>query len=71
MDAIVSCQGGDTTEVFQKLRESGWNGYWIDAASTLRMADDSLIVLDPVNRDVIDVASTPVSRTLLAATAFL
>lgn len=55
MDAIVSCQGGDyTTEVFQKLRESGWNGYWIDAASTLRMADDSLIVLDPVNRDVID-----------------
>ena len=54
MDAIVSCQGGDyTTEVFQKLRESGWNGYWIDAASTLRMADDSLIVLDPVNRDVI------------------
>ncbi|MBP0049031.1 aspartate-semialdehyde dehydrogenase [Marinobacterium sp. AK62] len=55
MDAIVSCQGGDyTTEVFQKLRESGWNGYWIDAASTLRMADDSLIVLDPVNMDVID-----------------
>jgi len=55
MDAIVSCQGGDyTTEVFQALRASGWTGYWIDAASTLRMADDSLIVLDPVNRDVID-----------------
>ncbi|MBS98553.1 MAG: aspartate-semialdehyde dehydrogenase [Oceanospirillaceae bacterium] len=54
MDAIVSCQGGDyTTEVFAKLRESGWDGYWIDAASTLRMADDSLIVLDPVNLDVI------------------
>lgn len=54
MDAIVSCQGGDyTTEVFAKLRASGWNGYWIDAASTLRMADDSLIILDPVNLDVI------------------
>ena len=55
MDAIVSCQGGDyTTEVFQKLRESGWNGYWIDAASTLRMKDDATIVLDPVNRSAID-----------------
>ncbi|MDY6891402.1 MAG: aspartate-semialdehyde dehydrogenase [Pseudomonadota bacterium] len=55
MDAIVSCQGGDYTgEVFQKLRQSGWKGYWIDAASTLRMAADSLIVLDPVNREVID-----------------
>jgi aspartate-semialdehyde dehydrogenase len=54
MDAIVSCQGGDyTTEVFAKLRESGWDGYWIDAASTLLMAYDSLIVLDPVNLDVI------------------
>ena len=57
MDVIVSCQGGDyTVDVFAKLRESGWNGYWIDAASTLRMADKSVIVLDPVNRAVIDSA---------------
>ncbi len=54
MDAIVSCQGGGYTgEVFPKLRAAGWTGYWIDAASTLRMADDSIIVLDPVNMDVI------------------
>lgn len=54
-DAIVTCQGGDYTEaVYQPLRDTGWNGYWIDAASTLRMADDSIIVLDPVNRNVID-----------------
>lgn len=55
MDIIVTCQGGDyTNSVFQPLRDSGWNGYWIDAASSLRMADDALIILDPVNRDVID-----------------
>lgn len=55
MDAIISCQGGDyTKQVFSKLRESGWQGYWIDAASSLRMADDSIIILDPVNRQVID-----------------
>ncbi|NOT45790.1 MAG: aspartate-semialdehyde dehydrogenase [Acidobacteria bacterium] len=55
MDAIISCQGGDyTTEYYPQLREHGWTGYWIDAASTLRMADDAVIVLDPVNRDVID-----------------
>ncbi|TVZ39511.1 aspartate-semialdehyde dehydrogenase [Alteromonadaceae bacterium 2753L.S.0a.02] len=54
MDAIVSCQGGDYTgEVFGKLRDSGWQGYWIDAASSLRMADDALIILDPVNDNVI------------------
>jgi aspartate-semialdehyde dehydrogenase len=54
MDVILSCQGGDyTTAVYEKLR-SRWNGYWIDAASTLRMADDAIIVLDPVNRSVID-----------------
>src|SRR5688572_14879188 len=54
MDVIISCQGGDyTTEVFPKLRAAGWNGYWIDAASTLRMADDAVIILDPVNLDVI------------------
>ncbi|MDE3011282.1 MAG: aspartate-semialdehyde dehydrogenase [Pseudomonadota bacterium] len=57
MDVIVSCQGGDyTTEVFDRLREQGWQGWWIDAASTLRMRDDAVIVLDPVNRDVIDAA---------------
>jgi aspartate-semialdehyde dehydrogenase len=54
MDIIVSCQGGDyTTAVYDKLRTQ-WNGYWIDAASTLRMKDDAIIVLDPVNRRVID-----------------
>jgi aspartate-semialdehyde dehydrogenase len=57
MDVLISCQGGDyTTEIHPQLRQSGWNGYWIDAASTLRMADDSVIILDPVNRDVIDSA---------------
>ncbi|AXE32115.1 aspartate-semialdehyde dehydrogenase [Chromobacterium phragmitis] len=55
MDVIVTCQGGDyTTEVYGKLRAAGWKGYWIDAASTLRMQEDSIIVLDPVNRDLID-----------------
>jgi aspartate-semialdehyde dehydrogenase len=58
-EIIISCQGGDyTTEVFPKLRASGWNGYWIDAASTLRMNDDAVIVLDPVNLDVIKGAMT-------------
>ena len=55
MDAIVTCQGGDyTAEVYAKLREAGWKGYWIDAASSLRMEGNAIIVLDPVNRDVID-----------------
>jgi aspartate-semialdehyde dehydrogenase len=54
MDIIVTCQGGDYTKaVYPKLREAGWDGYWIDAASALRMSDDSIIVLDPVNKDVI------------------
>jgi aspartate-semialdehyde dehydrogenase len=54
MDIIISCQGGDyTTEVFPKLRGAGWNGHWIDAASSLRMKDDAVIILDPVNLDVI------------------
>jgi aspartate-semialdehyde dehydrogenase len=54
MDIIVSCQGGDyTSEVFPKLRSAGWNGYWIDAASTLRMNKDAIIILDPVNMDII------------------
>ena len=54
MDIIISCQGGDyTKEVYPALRAAGWDGYWIDAASTLRMNDDSIIVLDPVNMTVI------------------
>lgn len=54
MDIILTCQGGDYTKaVYPGLREAGWDGYWIDAASALRMADDSIIVLDPVNLDVI------------------
>jgi aspartate-semialdehyde dehydrogenase len=53
-DVVITCQGGDyTTEVFPKLRAAGWNGHWIDAASTLRMKDDAIIVLDPVNLPVI------------------
>ena len=53
-DIIITCQGGDyTTEIFPQLRAAGWNGYWIDAASTLRMKDDAIIILDPVNLDVI------------------
>ncbi len=55
MDIVVSCQGGGYTKaVHGKLRQKGWSGYWIDAASTLRIQKDSIIVLDPVNRDVID-----------------
>jgi aspartate-semialdehyde dehydrogenase len=55
MDAIISCQGGDyTTAVHGDLRGQGWKGHWIDAASTLRMAKDAVIVLDPVNRAQID-----------------
>jgi aspartate-semialdehyde dehydrogenase len=54
LDAIVTCQGGDyTNEVFRKLRAEGWDGYWIDAASALRMDKDSIIILDPVNMNVI------------------
>ncbi|MCP4387288.1 MAG: aspartate-semialdehyde dehydrogenase [Gammaproteobacteria bacterium] len=55
MDAIVTCQGGDyTKQIYANLRGSGWQGYWIDAASTLRMENDSVIILDPINRAVID-----------------
>ena len=54
MDVVLTCQGGDyTSEVFPKLRAAGWNGHWIDAASTLRMEKDAVIVLDPVNMHVI------------------
>lgn len=54
LDVILTCQGGDYTKaVFGKLRAAGWQGYWIDAASSLRMQDDALIVLDPVNMNVV------------------
>jgi aspartate-semialdehyde dehydrogenase len=54
LDIIVTCQGGDyTSAIYPQLRAAGWQGYWIDAASTLRMKDDAVIILDPVNRAVI------------------
>ena len=54
MDVLISCQGGDyTNEIHPKLRAQGWSGYWIDAASALRMRDDAVVILDPVNMDVI------------------
>ena len=57
LPVILTAQGGDYTQaVYPKLRAAGWDGIWIDAASTLRMADTSVIALDPVNRDVIDAA---------------
>jgi aspartate-semialdehyde dehydrogenase len=57
LDVIVTCQGGDyTNDIYPKLRAAGWQGYWIDAASALRMKDDAVIILDPVNRRVIDEA---------------
>ena len=53
-DVVITCQGGDyTNEVYPKLRNAGWNGHWIDAASSLRMKDNAVIVLDPVNMPVI------------------
>lgn len=55
MDVLLSCQGGDyTSEIYPQLRNAGWKGHWIDAASTLRMNDDAVIVLDPVNLHVIE-----------------
>ncbi len=57
LDIVITCQGGDyTSEVHPKLRATGWRGIWIDAAKTLRMQDDAIIVLDPINRPVIDAA---------------
>ncbi len=57
LEAIVSCQGGDyTADVHPRLRAAGWQGYWIDAASKLRMSEDAVIILDPVNGDMIDAA---------------
>jgi aspartate-semialdehyde dehydrogenase len=55
LDVVISCQGGDyTNDVHPKLRAAGWTGYWIDAASALRMKDDAVIILDPVNQQVIE-----------------
>ncbi len=66
MDIIISCQGGDyTTSVYPQLREQKWDGYWIDAASSLRMEDESVIILDPVNRTVIDNALNDGGRTFV------
>ncbi|HPX60211.1 MAG TPA: aspartate-semialdehyde dehydrogenase [Deltaproteobacteria bacterium] len=57
LDAVITCQGGDyTSATHPELRKAGWNGYWIDAASSLRMKDNAVIILDPVNRKVIDQA---------------
>ncbi len=57
MDILISCQGSDyTSEIYPRLRAAGWNGYWIDAAKTLRMKDDAVIILDPVNLSVIKAA---------------
>ena len=67
-DIILTCQGGDYTKaVFPQLRSSGWNGHWIDAASALRMQDDVVLVLDPVNRPVIDAALAVGNRNWIGA----
>src|SRR5467141_3613916 len=66
MDIVVSCQGGDyTNEVFPKLRAAGWNGYWIDAASALRMNHDAVIILDPVNMPLIKQAIADGTRNFI------
>ncbi|MBB3188831.1 aspartate-semialdehyde dehydrogenase [Halomonas cerina] len=66
LDVVITCQGGDyTKEVYEDLRGSGWKGYWIDAASTLRMADDATIILDPVNRHIIDAQLARGTRTFV------
>ena len=68
MDIIISCQGGAYTQkCYPELRQSGWKGYWIDAASTLRMEPDSVIILDPVNRRVIDQALTEGIRNYIGS----
>lgn len=65
-DVIVSCQGGDyTSEIHPKLRAEGWKGYFVDAASTLRMKDDAALILDPVNQHVIDAAIAKGVRDLV------
>jgi aspartate-semialdehyde dehydrogenase len=67
-DVLITCQGGDyTTEVYPKLRAEGWNGYWIDAASTLRMQDEAVLILDPVNLDVIQAGLAKGLKTYVGA----
>jgi aspartate-semialdehyde dehydrogenase len=66
LDVIVTCQGGDYTQkIYPVLRKLGWKGYWIDAASTLRMEKESVIILDPVNRNVIDAGLRSSIRTFV------
>lgn len=68
LDCIVTCQGGDyTTRVYRELRSSGWNGYWIDAASTLRMESDAILLLDPINRAQINKGLAAGVRTFVGA----
>lgn len=70
MDIIITCQGGDYTKaIYPALINHGWQGYWIDAASALRMDEKACIILDPVNRDNIDRAVKAGVNCLLAATA--
>src|SRR6267154_3671729 len=65
-EILFSCQGGEyTTEIYGPLRKSGWKGFWIDAASTLRMSEDSVIILDPVNAEVIRDGLTSGLRTFV------
>lgn len=67
-DVLISCQGGDyTTAVYSKLRGRGYKGFWIDAASTLRMQDEAVLILDPVNRDVIDAGLAKGGTTYVGA----
>jgi aspartate-semialdehyde dehydrogenase len=69
-DIIITCQGGDYTKaVYPQLRAAGWKGYWIDAAKTLRMQDDAVIILDPVNMPVIQKRWPRACATTSAATA--
>jgi aspartate-semialdehyde dehydrogenase len=66
LDVVVTCQGGGyTNQVYPDLRKSGWKGYWIDSSSTLRLDDGSIIILDPVNRDVIDKGLSSGIRTFV------
>jgi aspartate-semialdehyde dehydrogenase len=65
-DVLISCQGGEyTTDIYGRLRKSGWQGYWIDAASTLRMSNEAVIVLDPVNASVIEAGLAHGVRTFV------
>jgi len=67
-DVLITCQGGDyTNAMYPKLRQAGWDGYWIDAASARRMADDAVIILDPVNRSVIDAGLAKGVKTYVGA----